>query len=154
MGEGILRSIAGDRLDVQSAGSLPAGYVHPMAIEVMREIGIDITGHESKSLKKFLNQPIHTVITVCGNVDQTCPVFPGQVERIHHGFDDPAHAVGNREQVHAAFSRVRDEIGVFLRGYLERLGASANNMPEFGIAIEPGQQNRLSTVLYNNPRVS
>ena len=89
MGEGILRSMAGDYVDAQSAGASPSGYVHPMAIEVMKEIGIDITCHESKNLELFLNQQVNTVITVCGNVNQICPVFPGQIERIHHGFDDP-----------------------------------------------------------------
>jgi protein-tyrosine-phosphatase len=117
MGEGILRSIAGDVIDVQSAGSRPAGFVHPMAIEVMCEIGIDISGNESKSLEEYLNHPVHTVITVCGNVDQICPVFPGQVERIHHGFDDPAHVNGTPDEVRAAFGRVRDEICGFLRGF-------------------------------------
>jgi protein-tyrosine-phosphatase len=80
--EGILRQAAGDFIDVQSAGSKPAGYVHPKAIEVMREIGIDISGHRSKHLEEFLGQnKIETVITVCGNADQACPMFPGQVNR-------------------------------------------------------------------------
>jgi arsenate reductase len=114
MGEGILRALAGDLLEAQSAGSRPAGYVHPVAVEVMREIGIDISGHESKSLDKFMHQQVHTVITVCGNVDQICPTFPGQVQRIHHGFDDPAHAEGTPEEIRAAFRRVRDEIRRFL----------------------------------------
>lgn len=114
MGEGILRSLAGDVLDARSAGSRPAGYVHPVAIEVMREIGIDISGHESKSFDGFLNQPVHTVITVCGNVDQVCPVFPGQVEHIHHGFDDPAHAEGSPDEIRETFRRVRDEMTAFL----------------------------------------
>jgi arsenate reductase (thioredoxin) len=114
MGEGILRALAGDLLEAQSAGSRPAGYVHPVAIEVMREIGIDISGHESKSLDKLMHQMVHTVITVCGNVDQICPTFPGQVRRIHHGFDDPAHAEGTPEEIRAAFRRVRDEIRKFL----------------------------------------
>lgn len=114
MGEGILRTLAGDLLEAQSAGSRPAGYVHPVAVEVMREIGIDISGHESKSLEKFMHQQVHTVITVCGNVDQICPTFPGQVQRIHHGFDDPAHAEGTPDEIRAAFRRVRDEIRRFL----------------------------------------
>ncbi|MGL5019300.1 MAG: arsenate reductase ArsC [Luteolibacter sp.] len=114
MGEGILRTLAGDLLEAQSAGSRPAGYVHPVAVEVMREIGIDISGHESKSLDKFMHQQVHTVITVCGNVDQICPTFPGQVQRIHHGFDDPAHAEGTPDEIRAAFRRVRDEIRRFL----------------------------------------
>ncbi len=114
MGEGILRALAGDLLEAQSAGSRPAGYVHPVAVEVMREIGIDISGHESKSLDKFMLQQVHTVITVCGNVDQICPTFPGQIQRIHHGFDDPAHAEGTPDEIRADFRRVRDEIRRFL----------------------------------------
>jgi arsenate reductase (thioredoxin) len=121
MGEGLLRAIAGDMLNVVSAGSKPAGYVHPLAIEVMAEIGIDISGQKSKSLERYLNQPVHTLITVCGNVDQICPVFPGQVERIHRGFDDPAHANGTPDEVREAFRRVRDEIRVFLQDFAENL---------------------------------
>jgi arsenate reductase len=130
MGEGILQAIAGDFVDAQSAGASPSGYVHPMAIEVMREIGIDLTRHESKNLDVFLKQPVHTVITVCGNVHQICPVFPGQVERIHHGFDDPAHAEGSPEEVLATFRRVRDEISRFLSDYAQqRFALSASLLP-------------------------
>jgi len=110
LAEGILRAAAGDLLEVQSAGSKPAGYVHPKAIAVMQEIGIDLSGHHSKHLNEFLNQEIETVITVCGNADQACPLFPGQVNRHHWGFDDPAHATGTDEEVLAVFRRVRDEI--------------------------------------------
>lgn len=117
MGEGILRALAGDLLEAQSAGSRPAGFVHPVAVEVMREIGIDISGHESKNLDKFMHQQVHTVITVCGNVDQICPTFPGQVQRIHHGFDDPAHAEGTPDEIRAEFRRVRDEIRTFLNTF-------------------------------------
>lgn len=127
MAEGILRSLAGDILDVRSAGSHPSGYVHPVAIEVMREIGIDISGNESKSLENFFHQPIHTVITVCGNVDQICPDFPGQMQRVHHGFDDPAHASGTDQEIHAAFRRVRDEIGKFLRKNLNQWRITVTN---------------------------
>lgn len=130
MGEGILRSLAGDILDAQSAGSRPAGYVHPMAVEVMREIGIDISKHDSKSLDQFLHQPVHTVITVCGNVDQICPTFPQQVERIHQGFDDPAHAEGSPEEIRDAFRRVRDEIQVFLTDFISgATPAHSENQP-------------------------
>ena len=108
--EGILRETAGDLLDVRSAGSKPAGYVHPKAIEVMKEIGIDISGHRSKHLDEFLGQEVETVITVCGNADQACPMFPGQVNRHHWGFDDPAHATGTEEEQVAVFRGVRDEI--------------------------------------------
>ncbi len=110
MAEGVLRAAAGDLVDVQSAGSKPAGYVHPMAIAVMREIGIDLSGHTSKHMREFLDREVRTVITVCGNADQACPIYPGQVNRHHWRFDDPAHATGTEEQVLAEFRRVRDEI--------------------------------------------
>jgi arsenate reductase (thioredoxin) len=108
--EGFLCAAAGDILDVQSAGSKPAGYVHPMAIQVMREVGIDISDRHSKHLNEFLSKKVETVITVCGNADQACPMFPGQVNRHHWPFDDPAKAEGNPEEVLKVFRRVRDEI--------------------------------------------
>ena len=117
LAEGILRHAAGNLLDVQSAGSKPAGYVHPLAIQVMNEIGIDITAHRSKHLDEFLNRPVETVITVCGNADQACPTFPGQVNRHHWGFDDPAHATGTDEEKLATFRRVRDEIRRVFEAY-------------------------------------
>jgi len=107
MAEGFLRAAAGDLVNVQSAGSKPTGFVHPLAIKVMAEAGIDISGHRSKHLKEFLEQPVHTVITVCGNADQACPIFPGQVNRHHWSFDDPAHATGSKEEIPACFRRVR-----------------------------------------------
>jgi len=117
MAEGILRHVAGDLLDVQSAGSKPAGHVHPQAIQVMREIGIDIAGHRSKHLDEFLDRDVETVITVCGNADQACPVFPGQVNRHHWGFDDPARASGTEAETLACFRRVRDEIRKVFEAY-------------------------------------
>jgi arsenate reductase len=110
MAEGILRAAGGDLLEVLSAGSKPAGYVHPKAIAALAEIGIDISSHTSKSMNDFLDRDIETVITVCGNADQACPVFPGQVNRHHWPFDDPAHATGSEDEVMAEFRRVRDEI--------------------------------------------
>jgi arsenate reductase (thioredoxin) len=117
LAEGILRAAAGDLLDVQSAGSKPAGYVHPLAVQVMQEIGIDISGHRSKPMSEFLQQPIETVVTVCGNADQACPTFPGQVNRYHWGFDDPAHAIGTDAEKLAVFRRVRDEIRRVFEAY-------------------------------------
>ena len=117
LAEGILRAAAGDSLRVASAGSKPAGYVHPLAIEAMREIGIDISSHRSKHLSEFLDQPVETVITVCGNADQVCPMFPGQVNRHHWGFDDPAHATGTPEEQLTVFRRVRDEIRRVFEAY-------------------------------------
>ena len=83
----------------------------------MKEIGIDISGHRSKHMDDFLQQPMETVITVCGNADQACPVFPGQVNRYHWGFDDPAHATGTEEEKLAVFRRVRDEIKMVFEAY-------------------------------------
>jgi arsenate reductase len=117
LAEGILRAAAGDILEVASAGSNPAGYVHPLAIQVMREIGIDISNHRSKHLNEFLQQPVETVITVCGNADQACPTFPGQVNRHHWPFDDPAKATGTDAEKLAVFRRVRDEIRRVFEAY-------------------------------------
>lgn len=117
MAEGILRQAAGDLLNVQSAGSKPAGYVHPKAIEVLKEIGIDISGHTSKHMSEFFNRDVTTVITVCGNADQACPMFPGQLNRHHWGFDDPAHATGTDEEVLNVFRRVRDQIKLVFEAY-------------------------------------
>ncbi len=110
MAEGILAAVAGEHFNVASAGSKPAGYVHPLAIRALSEIGIDISSHSSKHMDTFLSQPVETVITVCGNADQACPVFPGQLNRHHWPFDDPAHAVGTDDEKLAVFRRVRDEI--------------------------------------------
>lgn len=117
LAEGLLRMMAGDILDVQSAGSKPAGYVHPLAIEVMREIGLDISAHHSKPLTGFLDKQVETVITVCGNADQVCPMFPGQGNRHHFPFEDPAHATGTDEEKRAVFRRVRDEIRAVFGAY-------------------------------------
>ena len=110
MAEGILRSVAGDFLEVHSAGSDPAGFVHPFAIQVMAEIGIDVRQHHSKHMNEFLRETIETVITVCGKTDQVCPRYPGQVSHLHWPFDDPARATGTQEDRLCEFRRVRDEI--------------------------------------------
>jgi arsenate reductase (thioredoxin) len=117
LAEGILRAAAGDRLEVQSAGSKPAGYVHPLAVKAMAEIGIDISSHRSKHMNEFLDKKVETVITVCGNADQACPMFTGQMNRHHWGFDDPAHAVGTDEEKMQVFRRVRDEIRRVFEAY-------------------------------------
>jgi len=129
LAEGILRAAAGGLFQVASAGSKPAGYVHPLALQVMKEIGIDISNHHSKHLNEFLTQPVETVITVCGNADQACPVFPGQLNRHHWGFDDPAHATGSDEKKLVVFRRVRDEIRrvfeAYAAGRIDELKAKA-----------------------------
>ena len=118
LAEGLLRHLAGDLFEVHSAGSKPAGYVHLLAIHVMAEIGIDISGHHSKSMNDFLGTPIETVITVCDAADQACPIFPGQLNRHHWPFDDPAHATGPDEVKLAVLRRVRDEIRRALVAYV------------------------------------
>ena len=110
MAEGILRVAVGDTLKVESAGSVPAGYVHPLAIRVMNEIDIDISTHRSKHLDEFMDKDVETVITVCGNADNGCPVFPGQTHKHHWPFDDPATVEGVEATKLQAFRRARDEI--------------------------------------------
>lgn len=117
LAEGLLRRALNDDFIVASAGSNPAGYVHPLAVRAMAEVGIDISGHHSKHLNEFLDQNVETVITVCGNADQACPMFPGQVNRHHWGFDDPAHATGTEEEQMKVFRRVRDEITRVFEAY-------------------------------------
>ena len=119
LAEGFLRQFAGDIVEVASAGSKPAGYVHPLAIQVMREVGVDIAEHTSKHMNEFLSRKVETVITVCGNADQACPMFPGQLNRHHWPFYDPAHAAGTEAEKLAVFRRVRDEIAAVFRAYAD-----------------------------------
>ena len=125
--EGILRNAAGDLFEVHSAGSQPAGCVHPTAIAVLDEIGIDISSHESKHMEQFLDRDIHTVITVCGNADQACPVYHGQLNRYHWGFVDPAEVEGPEAEVMDAFREIRDQIKLvfeaYAHGYREGIGS-------------------------------
>ncbi|MDA7649978.1 arsenate reductase ArsC [Verrucomicrobiales bacterium] len=117
MAEGILRNATSDLIEVASAGSDPSGYVHPKAITALEEIGIDISAHTSKHMNDFLEQEIHTVITVCGNADQACPTYPGQAHRHHWGFEDPAHAEGSEDEIMEIFRKVRDEIKLVFEAY-------------------------------------
>jgi arsenate reductase len=112
MAEGWLRARAGDRFEVFSAASQPAGYVHPGAIAALREIGIDISGHTCKSMLQFIGQPFDDVITVCDTAAENCPVFPGPARRYHRDFTDPAKAPESEQP--DAFRRVRDEIAAWL----------------------------------------
>lgn len=117
LAEAILRRALGDYADVASAGSKPAGFVHPEALAVLQEIGLDASSHHSKHLSEFLDKPVSTVITVCGNADQVCPVFPGQLNRYHWGFTDPAHATGTPAEIREEFRRVRDQIKFVFEAY-------------------------------------
>ncbi len=110
MAEGFLKSFD-PNLEVYSAGTKPAEAVHPKAIEVMKEAGIDISGNDPERVDKFMDKDIDYVITVCGGARETCPVFTGTVgNQLHIGFDDPATATGSEEEIMAEFRRVRDEI--------------------------------------------
>jgi arsenate reductase (thioredoxin) len=117
MAEGFLRAASQGAFRVASAGSKPAGYVHPLAIRAMSEAGIDISAHTSKHMNEFLNQDVETVITVCGNADQVCPTYPGQVNRYHWPFHDPAHATGSEEEQMAVFRKVRDQMKLVCEAY-------------------------------------
>ena len=124
MAEGILRNAASELIEVASAGSNPSGYVHPKAITLLDEIGIDISSHTSKHMNDFLDQDVHTVITVCGNADQECPTYPGQFHRHHWGFEDPAHAEGSEDEVMEAFRKVRNEIKLVFEAYAAGIKAT------------------------------
>ncbi|SVB87694.1 uncharacterized protein METZ01_LOCUS240548 [marine metagenome] len=115
--EGILQEVAGDVLNVQSAGSDPAGFVHPLAVSVLADIGIDISENSSKHMNEFLSSEVETVITVCDNADQACPTFPGQANRHHWPFLDPAKAEGTEEEIRKIFEKVRDDIRLVFTDY-------------------------------------
>ena len=113
MAEGLLRDYAGDRFEVFSAGTKPSS-IRPEAIAAMRELGIDISGHRSKSVDEFDGQRFDYVLTVCDNAKESCPIFPGITAAIHHSFEDPAAFHGSDEERLAAFRRVRDRLRTFL----------------------------------------
>tara|TARA_Y100000817_G_C16545744_1_gene406540 strand:- start:121 stop:546 length:426 start_codon:yes stop_codon:yes gene_type:complete len=116
--EGILRSMAGDKFDVFSAGSHPT-KVHPMSIKVMKEIGIDITSHTSDPISNFLKENIDIVVTVCNNADKACPVFPGKVERIHWRIKDPFKGWGSDRDDLVNFTRTRDDLNERIKNFLK-----------------------------------
>ena len=119
MAEGLLRHDAGDRFDVESAGTKPS-IVRPEAIAAMRELGIDISGHRSKHVDEFEGQQFDTVITVCDNAKESCPVFLGGVKKLHHSFDDPPPASqGTDAERLAVFRRVRDELRQYLKDFAQ-----------------------------------
>lgn len=117
MAEGLLRALAGDRLEVASAGTEATG-VHPLAVRAMDEVGVDVRGQASKTLDRFLGQPWDYVVTVCDRAGERCPVFPGPARRIHWSFEDPAAATGGEEERLRVFRRVRDQIAERLRSWL------------------------------------
>ncbi len=116
MAEGLLRYYGGTRFEVFSAGTSPS-RVHPMAVEVMEERGIDLKGHRSKSIDAFLGQGFDFIVTTCDDARDRCPVFPGQAERLHWGLEDPAGAGGSREEKREVFRRVREELEELIRSH-------------------------------------
>jgi len=118
MAEGLLRHDAGNVYEVFSAGTKPS-HVRPEAIAVMREVGIDISGHRSKSVDEFAGQDFDYVITVCDNAKESCPLFPAKTKRVHWSIEDPAAAVaGSKDEKLQAFRRVRDDLMGRLRSFL------------------------------------
>lgn len=116
MAEGLTRHDHGERFEVESAGT-KATLVRPEAIAVMKEIGIDISGHRSKVVDEFAEQTFDYVLTVCDNAKESCPIFPGHGNRLHHSFEDPAAVHGSDEDRLAAFRRIRDQIRAYLREF-------------------------------------
>jgi arsenate reductase (thioredoxin) len=109
MAEGLLRHLAGDRFEAVSAGT-EATHLRPLAIRAMEEIGVDISGQESKTLDRYLQGRLDYVITVCDDANEACPFFPGAQSRLHWSFEDPSKAEGSEEERLAVFRRVRDRI--------------------------------------------
>lgn len=118
MAEAIWAELGKGEWDAYSAGSKPSGYVHPLAIEAMKELDVDISGYESKSASDFQRQPFDLVVTVCDNAKEDCPVYPEAKEMLHWPFDDPADAQGTDEEKMPTFRRVRDEIKAKIGKYL------------------------------------
>lgn len=118
MAEGLLRADRGDEFEVESAGTRST-VVRPEAIAVLKEIGIDISGHRSKVVDEFADQSFDYVLTVCDNAKESCPIFPGHGNRIHHRFEDPAAVNGTEEERLASFRKVRDEIRDYLQSFPE-----------------------------------
>lgn len=116
MAEGILRSIAGEKFDVESAGVSPS-HVRSEAIEAMDELGIDISSHRSKSVEEFTDQAFDYIITVCDNAKESCPVFPCTSEKIHWSFNDPAAVIGTNAERLTTFRLIRDQIKIKLDSF-------------------------------------
>lgn len=127
MAEGWLNSLGAGRISAASAGTMPT-FVHPTAMQVMREVGVDISAHRSKSVEEFTGRAFDAVVTVCDHARETCPVVPGKHVTLHMPFEDPASAAGSEEERLVVFRRVRDEIGRGMQALIARLenGMSAH----------------------------
>ena len=113
MAEGLLRARYGEHYTARSAGTEPAG-VNPFAVEVMREIGIDISGHRSESVDRYADEPLDYVVTVCDSAAERCPYLPARLQNLHHSFEDPSAAAGSDEEKRAAFRTARDAIAAWI----------------------------------------
>ena len=122
MAEGLLRADHGENFDVESAGTRGT-QVRTEAMAVMKEIGIDISGHRSKVVDEFADQSFDYVLTVCDNAEESCPIYPGHANRIHHSFEESAAVTGSEEERLAAFRRVRDEIRQYLKDFTNQISA-------------------------------
>lgn len=120
MAEGFLRYIAGAKFEIVSAGLEPS-TVNPRAIQVMNEVGIDISQHTSKDVNQFIGQQFNYIITVCDNAKERCPYFPAKAKRIHWSFEDPAKATGTEEEILAVFRKVRDQIKDKINEFLKQI---------------------------------
>jgi arsenate reductase len=120
MAEGLVNHFLGEQWEARSAGTQPAGYVHPLAVQAMAELGIDISDGRSKSVEEFRDVPFDVVVTVCDNAAESCPVWLGQGRVVHIGFPDPARATGSQAERLAVFRQVRDAIQQQVSAYLEK----------------------------------
>jgi arsenate reductase len=119
MAEGFLRSLGGDKFEAHSAGTRPS-TLNPMAVEVMRERGIDISGQWSKNASEYLGTHFPYIVTVCDNARESCPIFPGPSLRLHWSFEDPADATGSEEERREVFRKIRDEIAGRVKDLVEK----------------------------------
>lgn len=125
MAEAFARTLSSGLVEAHSAGSSPAAVVNPLTVVAMQEVGVPLSGAHPKHLQEFLGMRWDYVITVCDNARDACPVFPGEAQQLHWGFDDPAAAEGTQEERLVVFRRVRDEIRDRLRVWLPEIGAAA-----------------------------
>jgi arsenate reductase len=128
MAEGLINHDLGEQWQADSAGTAPAGYVHPMAIAAMAELGIDLSDAQSKSTEEFRGTAFDAVITVCDDAFENCPLWLGDGVVTHIGFEDPAKAGGSDEEIMAVFRRVRDEIRTQVLGYLDKEALAAHRL--------------------------
>jgi arsenate reductase len=137
MAEGLVNHLVGKRWEAYSAGTEPAGYVHPLAVDAMSELGIDISAGRSKSVDEFAEVDFDLIITVCDDAAESCPLWLGAGRKMHLGFVDPAQATGTRAEQLTVFRQVRDEIRQRVLEYLEHIESGGDQKYVY-INISPG----------------